>query len=209
MRTTNDCINCGKYIPTRISIDGKTRYLKNRTKCFDCSPFRQVGISVDKICTNCGKVVEKQVVIDGKAYYPNKRKVCLTCVPFTPHKVGRKELPEGIVPKTMFQYANWPKERKQEWQRKVAEKGTNRKNELVNLYGGKCIKCGYSGPLRCMSFHHRMPSEKTFTLDSSTIRGKKWELVLNEANKCDLLCIRCHGEIEDEIITNKTESPAT
>jgi len=31
---------CGNTIPWKITIDGKRRNLKNRTKCFECSPFK-------------------------------------------------------------------------------------------------------------------------------------------------------------------------
>lgn len=32
--------SCGKRIPTWVKVAGKRRNLKNRTKCFDCSPFK-------------------------------------------------------------------------------------------------------------------------------------------------------------------------
>jgi len=36
-----NCKLCGKKFPNRVSIDGKIRVLKNRTKCLVCLPFKQ------------------------------------------------------------------------------------------------------------------------------------------------------------------------
>jgi len=69
------------------------------------------------------------------------------------------------------------------------------KRELVNLHGGKCIRCGYNACLRALNFHHRNPSEKKFQVTSGKIHG--WEKIVEEAKKCDLLCANCHMEIEE------------
>lgn len=69
------------------------------------------------------------------------------------------------------------------------------KKDLVEYHGGCCIKCGYSKSLRALSFHHRNPEEKSFTIATGTIIA--WEKLLEESKKCDLLCANCHMEIED------------
>jgi hypothetical protein len=79
----------------------------------------------------------------------------------------------------------------------VASKGLRRKKELVELAGGKCIICGYNKCLRALTFHHRDPNNKKFQLSSADIKSKKWEEVIEEFKKCDLLCVRCHAEIHD------------
>lgn len=79
----------------------------------------------------------------------------------------------------------------------------NRKEYLVNLAGGKCIKCGYNKCLRAMSFHHRNPNEKLFSLDKTSIRYKSLNEILLEYSKCDLLCQNCHSETH-EIERNHT-----
>ena len=69
--------------------------------------------------------------------------------------------------------------------------------------GGKCIICGYNYCMRAMSFHHREPSQKIFGLNSNELSSRTKKEIEEEFNKCDLLCIRCHLELEDKI-NNKT-----
>lgn len=69
-----------------------------------------------------------------------------------------------------------------------------RKMELVTLSGGACSKCGYNKNLAVLQFHHRDASLKEFSLDARTLSNKKWDLILVEYNKCDLLCSNCHIE---------------
>ena len=70
----------------------------------------------------------------------------------------------------------------------------NRKKKLVDLYGGKCINCGYNRNYASLHFHHKDPTQKTFNLDSHHVAALNWKILLNEANKCELLCGNCHGE---------------
>ena len=93
------------------------------------------------------------------------------------------------------QYSHWSSERKARHRAVVAAKGLNRKKTLVELFGGSCILCGYSKCLRALTFHHRDPSQKMFELNVNQIKGKPWEVVIAEAQKCDLLCTNCHIEI--------------
>lgn len=67
-----------------------------------------------------------------------------------------------------------------------------RKLMAIEYKGGKCQKCGYDKCPAAMEFHHRNPDNKEF--DWTKIRRKKWEMVLTELDKCDLLCANCHRE---------------
>ena len=69
-----------------------------------------------------------------------------------------------------------------------------RKLELVELSGGECKKCGYNKNLSVLQFHHRDANEKSFSLSSRKLANTKWEIILEEHNKCDLLCSNCHHE---------------
>lgn len=70
------------------------------------------------------------------------------------------------------------------------------KEKLVLFHGGKCIKCGYKKSLRALSFHHRNREEKSFSINMA--HRVKWDTLLEESKKCDLLCANCHMEIEEE-----------
>jgi hypothetical protein len=71
------------------------------------------------------------------------------------------------------------------------------KRRAVEYLGGKCSRCGYNKCVRALSFHHRDPLIKSFGIANPST--KKWEIVKAELDKCDLLCLNCHMEIEDEV----------
>lgn len=74
------------------------------------------------------------------------------------------------------------------------------KRELIAYKGGKCQKCGYDKTLylSAFSFHHRDPSQKSFSI-SNPKECRSLEERKAEADKCDLLCVRCHAEVHEEI----------
>lgn len=53
----------------------------------------------------------------------------------------------------------------------------------------KCIKCGEID-IACLHFDHRNPEEKKFNI--ANLSSLAWETVMNEINKCDILCANCH-----------------
>jgi len=63
------------------------------------------------------------------------------------------------------------------------------KQKAVNLLGGKCVRCGWSGNLAALEFHHPN-DDKHFTI--SNISNKSWNVVMPEILKCELLCSNCH-----------------
>lgn len=50
----------------------------------------------------------------------------------------------------------------------------------------------------CLDFHHLDPSQKDFQL--SSVSTQCWERVLEEVNKCILVCKNCHAKIHAGII---------
>lgn len=74
------------------------------------------------------------------------------------------------------------------------------KKKAVELKGGRCQRCGWSGNISAFHFHHRDPNQKEFGISSSTTN---WEKYWSEAEKCDLLCANCHS-IEHSDYTDPT-----
>jgi endogenous inhibitor of DNA gyrase (YacG/DUF329 family) len=74
------------------------------------------------------------------------------------------------------------------------KRGEDRKIKLVNMMGGKCKSCGYDRNYSALSFHHRDPDAKEHTLDLRQLSNRKWDVLVSEASKCDLLCMNCHME---------------
>jgi len=59
-----------------------------------------------------------------------------------------------------------------------------------------CARCGYREHPRALEFHHRVPSEKEFTVSTHLSRSMK--RIKTEVRKCDVLCSNCHRIEEAE-----------
>lgn len=81
-------------------------------------------------------------------------------------------------------------------------KGYDRKKELIKLKGGKCQVCGYNKSLRALTFHHVDPKLKSFTLDIRELSTRGLVSILEEADKCVLLCFNCHMELHENECNN-------
>lgn len=66
------------------------------------------------------------------------------------------------------------------------------KARLVQLFGGKCNRCGWDKHLAGFEFHHKDPTQKEFGLGKAFTTN--WEKAKQEASKCELLCSCCHKE---------------
>lgn len=77
-----------------------------------------------------------------------------------------------------------------------------RKQDLVEVLGGKCQLCGFNSFLAALEFHHEKPEEKLFELSSSTNNNKNIIECLEESKKCFLVCANCHRGIHAGILQN-------
>jgi len=69
------------------------------------------------------------------------------------------------------------------------------KRKLVILKGNKCSCCEKEFPLCCYDFHHRDPKTKDLELKDLIKmfpNEKDMYLVIEELDKCDLVCSNCH-----------------
>lgn len=69
-----------------------------------------------------------------------------------------------------------------------------RRQQLIDLFGGVCRECGSDENLE---FNHINRDEKSFTLSGKGLDGK-WVSILEEASKCELLCVTHHRERTQE-----------
>lgn len=71
------------------------------------------------------------------------------------------------------------------------------KLKLIEYKGGKCERCGYDKPIHsAYAFHHREPDSKDFTV--SNWQHCNYKRLLDEVDKCDMLCMNCHAEVHFE-----------
>ena len=63
----------------------------------------------------------------------------------------------------------------------------HRRAQLIELLGGKCVRCG---SVEQLEFDHIDPRAKAFAVGSDMPRA--WATLVDEALKCQLLCRSCH-----------------
>lgn len=73
--------------------------------------------------------------------------------------------------------------------------GQTKRKKLVELFGGKCSICGYDKNMGALTFHHKDSSTKKFGISGRLLTTKNMEELIEEANKCVLLCHNCHMEV--------------
>jgi len=147
-------------------------------------------------CRKCNQRIPRSVVIDGKRRNLTNRKFCFDCSPWG----SRNTRADIDKPKAIHsrRYEEMTDEEKAEHCRKTylvqKKRRFDRKKKFVLLKGGCCMKCGYDKCLQTLSFHHREPERKSFTLTSRELGMYSEDRLLDEVNKCDLLCANCHME---------------
>ncbi|MDI6892337.1 MAG: hypothetical protein QMD08_05035 [Actinomycetota bacterium] len=68
------------------------------------------------------------------------------------------------------------------------------REEAIDYLGGKCQICGYDSCTDALEFHHLDETIKEFGISDSG-HARSWDRVLNELEKCVLLCANCHREV--------------
>lgn len=118
-----------------------------------------------------------------------KSKKCISCnKDFSIWKTSRKMFCSNTC-KAKYHYHNGKTYTSQK------NRGVNRKLELINILGGKCDICGYNKNIASLCFHHIIPDNKSIALDLRRIGNSKMEVLLEEVQKCQLLCHNCHNEL--------------
>jgi len=140
-------------------------------------------------CRLCKKHIPVKAEIDGKIRNLQRRKYCLDCSPFG--SGNRKKLEDYDGKDYKEERKKRDKEKYRKWQRKARRE---RKVKLVNMLGGKCRNCGYDKCYAALEFHHEDEKlEKSFGIAANGMLAS-WEKLLEEVEKCILLCCRCHRE---------------
>ena len=70
---------------------------------------------------------------------------------------------------------------------------------MADYKGGCCQICGYTRYIGALDFHHIKPEEKKFNLSVDNL-FRSWTLILEELDKCVMICSNCHREVHAKII---------
>lgn len=76
----------------------------------------------------------------------------------------------------------------------VSDYRRRRKENLVQVCGGKCCLCGYNKNIAALEFHHLIPEEKNYSIGNQGVCHDLQD-DLKEVKKCILVCSNCHREI--------------
>lgn len=186
----------GQLCCSKTCMDkNRENYLKKRHKRFTCqtcgTQFSNTGKGVTRK-TYCSKECAEsgRKKINSERYNKDRPpKNCIVCDTDITNSKGRK-----YCSKECRDHGRRALDRGEEYKPRK-EKAIKIKQEFIDIKGGECEICGYNKCIAAMTFHHRDPKTKEYTLDVSSIIKFKKELLLKELNKCDLLCFNCHMEL--------------
>ena len=148
-----------------------------------------------RICRGCGKTIPNKIQIDGVTKVILNRKFCLECSPFGAHNTSKYD----PVKRVERDYGKYSPEQKERVKLCLYKRALERKIKIIELAGGCCKRCGYNKNRRALTFHHKDRLTKSFGLSLNYLWSKPWDLILEELDKCELYCMNCHAEIEDEL----------
>lgn len=74
----------------------------------------------------------------------------------------------------------------------MLQRRREKKALLIEALGGQCQRCGYSEFNSAFEFHHVIGEDKCTTI-AKMLLGDDISAMLEEADKCVLLCACCHG----------------
>lgn len=161
------------------------------TKCLICNDESVSGIR--KYCSP--KCQRKKKAIESK----NRRDKTKALKPIPNCLSCQKPIPDG-----QLKYCSKQCLYKYKYKKNIGNgykfqkiRGKNKKLKLIDMLGGSCNVCGYNKNYSCLAFHHKDPSIKKFGIDSRNCSRFTWEVLLEEASKCSVLCMNCHGELHN------------
>jgi hypothetical protein len=119
---------------------------------------------------------------NSKKYYEkNKENLSLKA------KKKYKELTEEEKIKIKEKRNVWYENTKEQRRLYFKERKQSNKKYLIEMLGGKCVGCGATEKIQ---FDHIDRTKKSFCIGENL--ASKLEKLIEEANKCQLLCEKCH-----------------
>lgn len=90
------------------------------------------------------------------------------------------------------------RKRNKQQQAHYKKKAIERNRRIVAGYKADgCAACGYNKCAKALHFHHLDPNEKEMTI--ARLRSHAVERLIEEIEKCIVLCANCHHELHDRL----------
>jgi hypothetical protein len=144
----------------------------------------------------CGEGFENRAIVDGRERNLQRRKFCLKCSPFGT-RMPRYWRDGDRVKQCRGCGKEIPVRRDFCNTCASAKRRDALRERLFEAIGDHCVACGYGGKekIRILELHHLDPSTKLFDFCIHSLSVMRWDTVLAEAQKCVVLCPRCHREV--------------
>ena len=84
----------------------------------------------------------------------------------------------------MKNFLEWQRKRRIEYKIKILK---------IKEDSNGCIKCSWKKHSEILQYHHRDKKSKKFKMSTGNLASYKWDKVIEEISKCDLLCPNCHN----------------
>ncbi len=81
--------------------------------------------------------------------------------------------------------------------RKAVQKKDRHEKMAAYLADKSCESCGISD-IRVLDFDHIEPSKKKFSISRGLNNGWAWDVIMEEVQKCRILCANCHRIVTAE-----------
>lgn len=159
-----------------------------------------------KICENCQEEFPFLVKIDGKTRNLSSRKYCTKCSPFRGRNTrpispsrgrgglkGTRLTCQGCGEEYIYRRSGDTTKMCSKCYYKKSNPRIKRKKRIIEYKGGGCVLCGYNKCDAALELHHLDPGSKEFSISANTRIA--WDELIEELDKCILLCSNCHREV--------------
>lgn len=150
-----------------------------------------------------------KATIDPTTVPETVHKVCRDCRELQPcgwnhtfSQVGRPEYRTRCSACFLKNLSAHRKKTRTQLSKTIQRRRVQLKLRCIDLLGGACLKCGYKKSYRGLTFHHRDPVTKVDDV-CRMIANRSWSSVLEEIQKCDLLCFNCHMELSPDDVESQ------
>lgn len=134
-----------------------------------------------KICENCGETYKP---FSDKRN--NQRFCCKRCREKKWAQENRERLCANVRAYRARRYKNNGK-----WLDN-GKKAKENKEWMIELKSKPCVDCGNTFPICCMDFDHKEGEIKKYNIGTMFAHHYGRELILEELEKCELVCANCH-----------------
>ena len=143
-----------------------------------------------RMCVECGGSIPRRLRVGDSVKNLCSRRRCLECLPFGAPRLRHNRDALGRKVLTLEQ-----KKARVEY---VRVRRDEIRAELRRISGGACGICGYNRCLSALEYNHMDRNTKLFCLSTVSHIGI---LLRAEVAKCVLVCVNCHREIEEGLIS--------